>query len=100
MQVSRASPFPQHLLSSRRNGCDRALDGPVIPASRTSHQVAWQEPQKSTESTGPNLAELKIVPDESGFLVCLAASIAATCLAPGPWQASQLTPRIRFFSSN
>src|SRR5277367_1459352 len=100
MQVNRASPWPQHLLDSRRYGCERTPDTPVIPPSFTSQKVAWHAPQKSTESTGDSFAELKIrVGPASARPESFAACIAETCFVPGLWQASQLTPGVRFFSS-
>ena len=101
MQVSRASPLPQHLLSSRRKGADRAVATPLPPENFTSHHVPWHAPQKSTMSTGFRRAGLTIVPAEFSVAPASAAAcMAATCFTPGPWHASQLTPRMRFFSSN
>src|SRR5580704_16369819 len=60
------------------------------PWATTSSQVRWQAPQKSTEAAGSR---------SFGFMMRSAACsgmpdcMAAACVAPGPWQASQATPR-------
>src|ERR1700722_1807513 len=94
-------PLPQHLLVTKRYGCERAAETPVIPLSFTSQKVPWHAPQKSTESVGESLAELKIrLGPDSGMPEIFASRMAVTCFAPGPWHASQLTPGVRFFSSS
>ena len=56
----------------------------------------WQEPQNSCESPSGSIEPgLKMRLFLKSF-----ASIAATCSAPGPWQASQLTPGIKRSSCN
>ena len=70
---------------------------PSSPASFTSQNVAWQAPQKSTEAAGSSFAGFMIASSAAPSFFC---SSASTCLRPGPWQASQVMPRMSPFVSN
>ncbi len=84
----RASPFPQQRLCCKRETGKRTVAIPSGPCSRTSHDVPWPAPQKSTDSEGLSLLALKTRFAALGSF-CAAA---ATCLAPGPWHASHVMP--------
>ena len=92
----RGSPaVPQQRLISRRYGWKRTTTIPMLAGMSmvTSDQVRWQAPQKSTESVGDMDAGLVMV---AADMSSWPAVMAVTCFAPGPWQASQVTPGIAF----